>query len=492
MEIKAKSAEEAFNLVLDCLKSEGAESAPRGMKIKELINCCIEIENPRDRIISCPERNISMAYAFGELCWYLTGRNDLEMMKYYSKFMERGTDDGKTLNSAYGYRIFEGKHPLLPFNQWDNVKRLLSEDSDSRQAIIHLHTPNNKKTNDEVCTLSLQFLVREGKLNMITTMRSNDIVLGFTYDVFAFTMLQEILANELGLELGKYYHNAGSMHIYENKFHLLDKHTLTMLSPMEPFKNKLTDFYTMFHVEQIIRTEVEKAIKIGVFKYDAFRRITDKIKVAFEKEDLLLRFATIAFLLKAAKVLDVHKDDNLFLNYMRTMNENYADVLQYLGGFTRRGRKIVVEGIDGAGKTTCVYEMQAGTKYQIQHYCKPSATFGYIYNYLLNLTAEQDTIFDRFFISELIYAKVFGRKSNVGSFYERFLLNECKNKNVEFVFIVAKDDDQLQIAIDRLKDEDLILKDSMKKLNEAYLMMAENLKDEGFNVELREIQGGIL
>lgn len=46
-------------------------------------------------------------------------------------------------------------------------------------------------------------------------MRSNDAYRGFPHDVFCFTMLQEIVARSLHLEIGQYRHFAGSMHIYE-------------------------------------------------------------------------------------------------------------------------------------------------------------------------------------------------------------------------------------------------------------------------------------
>jgi hypothetical protein len=67
------------------------------------------------------------------------------------------------------------------------------------------------------CTLSLQFLIRDKRLNCIATMRSNDIVWGLTYDVFNFTMIQEYVAVKVGIPLGDYFHNAGSLHLYADR-----------------------------------------------------------------------------------------------------------------------------------------------------------------------------------------------------------------------------------------------------------------------------------
>jgi thymidylate synthase len=61
----------------------------------------------------------------------------------------------------------------------------------------------------------LQYFVRSDRLDAITFMRSNDIYLGLPHDVFTFTMIQEIIARSLGVELGTYIHMIGSLHLYE-------------------------------------------------------------------------------------------------------------------------------------------------------------------------------------------------------------------------------------------------------------------------------------
>ena len=50
---------------------------------------------------------------------------------------------------------------------------------------------------------------------MMTTMRSNDIYLGFPYDVFVFTMIQRYVAGAIDMEVGPYHHHVGSMHLYD-------------------------------------------------------------------------------------------------------------------------------------------------------------------------------------------------------------------------------------------------------------------------------------
>ena len=54
-------------------------------------------------------------------------------------------------------------------------------------------------------------------------MRSSDLVFGLSYDVPAFTIMQELMAIELGVELGEYIHVSNSLHVYERHFGMLEK-----------------------------------------------------------------------------------------------------------------------------------------------------------------------------------------------------------------------------------------------------------------------------
>ena len=185
--------------------------APHVGNTREILNAHIQIENPCDSVVSI--RDISIEYLFGELIWYLTARNDLEFISKFSTFWNHLSDDGETCNSAYGY-IIADKHG---FNQLAKVMELLHEDPTSRRAVININVPNEHviETKDEPCTVSIQFLLRDNKVHCTTYMRSNDIWLGFPYDVVFFTELQRLVAVELGADPGTYTHFVGSLHMYD-------------------------------------------------------------------------------------------------------------------------------------------------------------------------------------------------------------------------------------------------------------------------------------
>jgi len=121
-------------------------------------------------------------------------------------------------NTAYGPRVW----PQL-FEVEDELKL----HPDSRRAVVYVGRPDDLARTEynggEVpCTAYWQFFVRGDALDMIVHMRSNDAVHGLSYDVPMFTAVQRALATSLELEPGLYRHHAGSFHIYEEHWSMLD------------------------------------------------------------------------------------------------------------------------------------------------------------------------------------------------------------------------------------------------------------------------------
>lgn len=183
----------------------------------EINNYGFTLTDIRNNIINI--RNISKSYLFGELLWYMTAREDIDFIQKFSGFWGRISDDGVTSNSAYGHILFK-RHG---FNQVDKIIDLLKFDKDSRRAVLNLNVPNKNviETKDEICTIALQFYIRDGKLDCTGIMRSNDIWLGTPYDVAFFTELQKYIAHRLGVAYGVYNHFVVSIHVYDRNFDAL-------------------------------------------------------------------------------------------------------------------------------------------------------------------------------------------------------------------------------------------------------------------------------
>ncbi|MNM94152.1 Thymidylate synthase [compost metagenome] len=108
----------------------------------------------------------------------------------------------------------------IRINQFTEVAKRLKEDPDSRQGTIVIFDPARDflPTKDVPCTNLMRFSIRENKLNMMVVMRSNDLWFGYPYDVFNFTVLQEMMAGLLDVEVGKYTHVVDSLHLYDIHF----------------------------------------------------------------------------------------------------------------------------------------------------------------------------------------------------------------------------------------------------------------------------------
>ncbi len=256
--VSLDSLEEIHNVLMGTLIDDpDCSAAPRGKPIKELIAPSFTLMNPRNRLITSPARSVNYGFAVGELCWYIRGDKDLETMRYYNKRMAQFSDDGYTINSAYGNRIFKTRwtaKPPMPnsygFSQFDLVVEELKRDPDSRRAVMHINEPGDllraveQGSKDVPCTMSLQLLIRDRKLHMHALMRSNDVVWGMPYDVFSFTCLQELFLyklQEAGVpvdDLGSYHHTAGSLHVYDTHFAMakvVKDEKVETPSPMKPF-----------------------------------------------------------------------------------------------------------------------------------------------------------------------------------------------------------------------------------------------------------------
>ncbi|MEM6735722.1 MAG: thymidylate synthase [Bacteroidota bacterium] len=175
----------------------------------------IQLTNPLARLSTSDEKGYLFS-ALGELFWYLSGSNSLDFIEYYIKHYKQEAE-GEIIYGAYGPRIFKLKRSDKIINQLKNVINSLKKNPTTKKAVIQLFDAMDiHESHKEIpCTCIMQFLIREGKLNMFVYMRSNDAYKGLPHDIFAFTMIQELVSKMTNTSLGAYYHYASSMHLYE-------------------------------------------------------------------------------------------------------------------------------------------------------------------------------------------------------------------------------------------------------------------------------------
>lgn len=211
---------------LNRVLTEGMVHAPRGMVTRELLafTSVVDMKYP---VITLPGRDMGYKFMAAEAHWILSGDNRVETIAPYAN-IKRFSDDGYRFQGAYGPRVTE---------QLRYVVETLVNDPDSRQAVLTIWRENPRPSKDIPCTVALQFLIRDGFIHCVATMRSSDLWLGWVYDVFNFSMITTWVAlryNEMRIRdgltaspaiiaLGNLHLTAGSQHLYERDWAKADQ-----------------------------------------------------------------------------------------------------------------------------------------------------------------------------------------------------------------------------------------------------------------------------
>ena len=245
-------AEEFFGRVIPIVKRPSRNG--NVMMIDEPVT--ITYEKPRERVLFNAARDANPFFHLYESLWMLAGRNDVESLSYYNKRMTEFSDDGKTLNGAYGYRWRHAKyerddHGMYdPGPSTDRVDQLdilvdhLKADPTSRRAVLQMWNVEDdllKINSDEsglgvpyskdvCCNTAAYFSIRDTDeydrakdarphqyvLDMTVTNRSNDLIWGMLGANYVhFTFLQEYMAARIGVEVGRYNHFTNNLHVYD-------------------------------------------------------------------------------------------------------------------------------------------------------------------------------------------------------------------------------------------------------------------------------------
>lgn len=266
------------------------EFSPRGQKTKEFINSSFTITNTQFRYPLVMNRWANPFATIAETLWTLAGRNDLNWLERYIPQCKKWSDDGNTWRAAYGPRLRnywgykqhdEFESHIHRVDQIQYVISKLQEDPYSRQVVISLWDPANDivvGSKDYPCNNWLQFLIRDNLLHMSVVLRSNDLIYGFSHNDFhLWSVLQAIVANSVGVEVGCITWFAGSLHVYERHFGLLRDMYIPEIDNVVPaFINIGLNSFTelvleLFDVEENLRSCNEFNVE---FYWYLYRRST--------------------------------------------------------------------------------------------------------------------------------------------------------------------------------------------------------------------------
>ncbi|MFC6836088.1 thymidylate synthase [Halomarina ordinaria] len=172
-----------------------------------------------------------------ELLWYLSGEEHVRTLREHTGIWDAWADDSGRLDTAYGrfwrrYPIPERSSRLdgeswpddahrwvnddeRTFDQLGYVLDTLREDPTSRRLVVNAWHPANAAVSTlPPCHYTFVFNVQGDRLNLHLTQRSGDVALGVPFNVAAYALLAEAVAQRTGFEAGEFAHTVVDAHVY--------------------------------------------------------------------------------------------------------------------------------------------------------------------------------------------------------------------------------------------------------------------------------------
>lgn len=226
LSITGHNVNDAYEEGLWKMRILGKDADSRNGKVKRIPGpVATTYLHPTERMLFDAQRDANPFFHIFEGIWMLAGRNDVKWISQFNSNIGQYSDDGITLSGAYGRRWREhwGRDQLT----W--VIDHLRKNPNSRRAVLQMYDPEcDQETRyldpkDIPCNTAVYFEIDEGSLNMTVTNRSNDMIWGaYGANAVHMSMLQEFVANALGVPVGRYVQFSNNFHIYELHFGLLE------------------------------------------------------------------------------------------------------------------------------------------------------------------------------------------------------------------------------------------------------------------------------
>lgn len=194
----------------------------------------LTIREPIERVLFDPDRNCNHVFHLMESIWMLAGRQDVAFLQQFNSNIENYSDDGAVFHAAYGHRW----RNHFGVDQIINCIEMLSADPNDRRAVISMWDANvdgnGREGKDFPCNIMIMpsisqkhspdGITKYDRLDFTIINRSNDLVWGLCgANAVHMTMLQEFMADALGIKVGAWHHITNNLHVYEPHIPLIKR-----------------------------------------------------------------------------------------------------------------------------------------------------------------------------------------------------------------------------------------------------------------------------
>lgn len=232
--ILATNPDEALYRGMELLHEIGVREDSRNGAVLVAPTPVTTVYSPlQTRVSRSALRDANPFFHLFESLWMLAGRNDVASVAKYVPRMAEFSDDGVTLNGAYGYRWREH----FDYDQLEGIIDELAANPNTRRAVLAMWDASVHEgresdlyaaahgSKDVPCNTHAYFRIRHEEmpfgpgerlvLDMTVCCRSNDIVWGaYGANVVHFSMLQEYMALAVGVSVGRYFQMSNNYHAY--------------------------------------------------------------------------------------------------------------------------------------------------------------------------------------------------------------------------------------------------------------------------------------
>jgi thymidylate synthase-like protein len=201
----------------------------RGYKAREILGWQATLTDVRSRLCINPVRDLRMGYCAAKVAWDLMELDDPEPLLFWNPNGRWYIDEVTTLapqpiggvRFPVNKRVFYGEsygQRLLPQLRYN--MEMLKSDRSTRRAMGLVWKPSDSEASSRMknvpCCIGMRLILKDDHLESQVVMRSNSVGV-LPYDVFLFSTLHELIANELGADCGPMHWIALSMHVYEKE-----------------------------------------------------------------------------------------------------------------------------------------------------------------------------------------------------------------------------------------------------------------------------------
>lgn len=292
--ITARNVNEAFATAWHVLRVAGVEETSRNGPVLVAPDPVITTyTHPRQRVLFNPERDANAVFHLMESLWMLAGAQHVSWLEQFSSRISAYAEDDGNIHGAYGYRW----RNHFGMDQVAGIVATLQKDPNSRQAVLQMWDPTEDllgSWRDRPCNTAIYFDCRGGRLNMTVTCRSNDVLWGcYGANVVHMSVLQEVIAAALGVDVGVYRQFSNNWHAYlhnpqvqhflskppleEYDYYSISVDALPLVSPGETWQDFISDCENLvLHQHTGMSTAFMGHVAVPLYKAYLARQRGDK------------------------------------------------------------------------------------------------------------------------------------------------------------------------------------------------------------------------